>query len=435
MHLHPQWMKTFLTKQMNDYQIHLYLDRAYKQVIPDHLKSEIALQGGDIDPDKARVAFCGFLFKGKDTYVFLPRGSSLKQNDLTNVDLARLLFQCLSKYCRANESFLQKEGKSTVVGNPQILPLIVEILNDYKVNGIYTSENAFNRRGFQGKTDWKKTIGNVEPHIDGEEIIYPHFINRFTNSYFSNEVTKIHYSILEAIQDRFGWLLPDTERLKFNSNNRVSIRNADVGIIKAELRGVFNDAKIHTLKMLLRFLEDDFNVGNTEAVSYGFSDFQYVWEHMLRNVLSPTHVFADMPLPAYRESSGREIRVGQKGQRVDIFLYESDIKEACVIDAKYYDGSSVDRAPGWPDLVKQFFYAKSLTAGGLRHEVSTVKNYFIFPGISGEASPEMAYVIDSTGRLDSEFPPIKCLHVSPELIIKSYVSSKPFLSLRQKLFN
>ena len=94
-------------------------------------------------------------------------------------------------------------------------------------------------------------------------------------------------------------------------------------------------------------------------------------------------------MPVYRERSGREIAKPQKGQRVDIFLYELSSKEVCVIDAKYYDGSSLDHAPGWPDLVKQFFYAKSLTAGNLKHEVTAVRNYFIFPGIACDASPDM----------------------------------------------
>lgn len=428
-------MKAHLTNQMNNYHVHLHLDRSFKQAIPDHLKSEIALQGSDIDSDRARVSFCGFVFKGRDTYVFMPRGSTLGEGNFNAIDLARMLFQCLTKYCRANESFLQKEGRSIVVGNPQILPLIVEILNDYKANGIYTSENSFNRRGFQGKTDWKKTIGEIEPHIEDNEIVYPQFINRFTNAFHSNEVTKIHHSILGAIQERFGWLLPDSDRLNLRFANRALVPSADIGVIKAELRGVFNDAKIHTLKMLIQFLEDDFNVGSNESISYGFSDFQYVWEHMLKNVLSPTYAFSDLPIPAYRDRSGKEVKVGQKGQRVDIFLYDPAYKKACVVDAKYYDGSSIDRAPGWPDLVKQFFYAKSLTAGNLRHEVSVVKNYFIFPGISTATSPELAYVVDSSGALNVEFPPIKCLHVSPEQIIKSYISSKPLQDLRQELFN
>jgi hypothetical protein len=422
-------------EQMNSDFIHINLDRSYKQTIPDNIKSEIALQIGNVDPDRAKIAFCGFLFKGSEAYVFMPRGSNIKDGALTNLDQARLLFQCLTKYCRTNESFLQKEGKSTLVGNPQILPLIAEILNDYKANGIYTSENSFTRRGFQGKTDWKKTIGGVSPHIEDEEVIYPHFINSFTNSFFSNEVTKIHYSILQAIKVRFGWLLPDLDSFTFGQNTRVSNRSADIGIIKSELMGVYNDSKIHTLKMLLRFMENDFHSGKAESVSYGFSDFQYVWEHMLRSVLSPTHAFSDMPMPAYREKSGRETPKPQKGQRVDIFLYEQSAKEVCVIDAKYYDGSSVDHAPGWPDLVKQFFYAKSLTAGNLKHEVTTVRNYFIFPGIARDASPDIVSVIDTSGHLDSDFPPIKCLHLPPEQIISSYISNKPLVELRRQLFN
>ncbi len=428
-------MRQLLMKQMNSDLIHIHLDRSYKQTIPDNLKNEIALQIGDIDPDRAKIAFCGFLFKGKEAYVFMPRGSSIKGSTLSNMEQARLLFQCLTKYCRANESFLQKEGKSTLVGNPQILPLIVEILNDYKTNGIYTSENSFIRKGFQGKTDWKKTIGTINPHIENEEIIYPHFINRFTNSFFANEITKIHYSILHTIQMRFGWLLPDIENFTFNQNNRISNYSTDIGIIKSELIRVYNDSKLHTLKILLRFMENDFNLGKTESVSYGFSDFQYVWEHMLRSVLTPTHVFSDMPVPNYREKSGREIRRDQKGQRVDIFLYEPVIKEACVVDAKYYDGSSTDHAPGWPDLVKQFFYAKSLTAGNLKHEVNSVKNYFIFPGASCDTSPDLVSVVDSSGHLNSEFPPIKCIHVRPEQVIRSYISNKPYLELREELFN
>lgn len=420
---------------MNNDLIHIHLDRSFKQTIPDSLRSEIALQIGDIDPDRAKIAFCGFLFKGNEAYVFMPRGSSINDGTLTNIEQARLLFQCLTKYCRTNESFLQKEGKSTLVGNPQILLLIAEILNDYKANGIYTSENSYTRRGFQGKTDWKKTIESVNPHMEDEEVIYPHFINRFTNSFFCNEVTKIHYSILQTIKMRFGWLLPEPESFTFGQNTRVSNRSADIGILKSELICVYNDSKIHTLKMLLRFMENDFNSGETGSVSYGFSDFQYVWEHMLRSVLSPTHAFSDMPVPAYREKSGREIRKDQKGQRVDIFLYEPAGKEACVVDAKYYDGSSTDHAPGWPDLVKQFFYAKSLTAGNLKHEVSSVKNYFIFPGLSRDASPDLVSVVDSSGHLDSEFPPFKCMHVSPEQIIKSYVSNKPLVDLRRQLFN
>jgi len=420
---------------MNSDFIHLYLDRSYKHLIPENVKQEISIQIGDSEPDRSKLSFCGFVFKDHEVHVFMPRGCNITETSFTNIELARLLFKCLSKYCRRQESFLQKEGKSLVIGNSQILPLILEILNDYKKNGIYTCENSFYRKGFQGKTDWNKTLNSVKPHIQDEEIIYPHFINRFTNSFFVNEVTKIHYSILMVIKNRFGWLLPEIDGFFFNQRNRISDASFDIGIIKAELQSVFDDSKLHTLRLLLRFLENDFKSGESDSITYGFSDFQYVWEDMLRTVLSPTHTFADLPVPTYQEFSGKLIAKPQKGQRLDILLYEYKVKKVCVIDAKYYDGSSIDSAPGWPDLVKQFFYAKSLTAASLKTEVISVKNYFIFPGVPKNTSPETIFVDSSKGHLNTDFPPIKCLHVSPEKIIESYISNMPNVELRNELFS
>jgi hypothetical protein len=154
---------------------------------------------------------------------------------------------------------------------------------------------------------------------------------------------------------------------------------------------------------------------------------------MLREVLSPTHTFSDMPTPTYENYEGKIFRKEQKGQRVDIFLYDTDEKSACVVDAKYYDASTTASAPGWPDLVKQFFYAKSITAGALNKQVDHVNNFFIFPGTEINASPKQAFVTDTSGRLDHVFPPINCLMLSPEIVISAYVNSKPLADLRKKL--
>lgn len=416
--------------------VKVYLDRSYKQYIPDFLKDEITKQAGDIEQDRSRIAFCGFVLRGNEVHVFMPRGTDLNAASSNPTDKAKLLFKCLTKYCRTNESFLQRDGKNTVVGNPQILPLITEIVEDFKRNGLYTSENFFHRKGFQGKTNWKKTVGSIMPFIEDDKVIYPHLVNRFNNSYVSNEITRIHASAITLINEKFGWLLSSPREInKFKEERNSRNKLFDIGLIKAELLNVFSDSKIYTLKNLLRLLESDFSNGKADSLSYGFSDFQYVWEHMLRHALSPTHAFNDMPAPAYLDRAGKEFRKDQKGQRVDIFLYEPSSKKACVIDAKYYDASNTERAPGWPDLVKQFFYAKSLTAGNLKTNVTNVTNYFIFPGDALESSPASAYVIDSSGRLDHEFPPIQCLLINPELIINSYVSNSPLAYLREELFN
>jgi hypothetical protein len=413
--------------------IQIYVDRTYLQSIPDRLKIEIARQIGDVEVEKNKIAFCGFVLHRNEIFVFMPRGHAIHESQHTAEETARLLFLCLTKYCRTSESFLQREGKSTVVGNPQVLPLISEILSDYKLNGLYTSENYFMRKGFQGKTDWKKTIKSVHPLLDDDQIVYPHFISKFKDNLFANEITEIHKWILSSIVERFGWLIGPSAKLDFAKPNLLTNTNFNSKLIKVELQKVFADSKIHTLQMLLRFLEDDLSQGQSDYLSFGFKDFQHVWEQMLKQVLNPIHTFTDMPTPTYEDVEGRTFRKEQKGQRVDIFLYDANEKTACVIDAKYYDASSTANAPGWPDLVKQFFYAKSLTAGALNKQVEHVKNCFIFPGTENNASPKKAFVTDTTGRLDHVFPPIECLMLNPELVIDSYVNNIPLSDFRQKL--
>lgn len=413
--------------------IQIYVDRTNSQSIPDRLKAEIARQIGDVEVEKNNIAFCGFVMHGNETFVFMPRGHVIPESQYTAEETARLLFLCLTKYCRTSESFLQREGKSTIVGNPQVLPLIAEILRDYKLNGLYTSENYFIRKGFQGKTDWKKTIKSVHPLLDDDQIVYPHFINKFKDTLYANEITEIHKWILSCIVERFGWLIGSSAKLDFAIPNLLTNTNFKSKLIKVELQKVFSDSKIHTLQMLLRYLDDDLSHGQNDYLSFGFKDFQHVWEQMLKQVLNPTHTFTDMPTPTYEDFEGRIFRKEQKGQRIDIFLYDPKEKTACVIDAKYYDASSTANAPGWPDLVKQFFYAKSLTAGALNKQVEHVKNCFIFPGTENNASPKRVFVTDTSGRLDHVFAPIECLMLSPEVVIDSYVNNKPLSDLRNKL--
>lgn len=415
--------------------VRIYVDRSYAQTIPEKLRTEIYRQVGDVEEEKSKIPFCGFILHGRETSVFMPRGHVVSISNHSAQDLARLLFQCLTKYCRASESFLQREGKASVVGNPQVLALITEIIQDYKLNGLYTSERYFHRKGFHGKTDWKKTINSVNPHLNGHEIFYPHFINKFKDNLHSNEITEIHKWVLSCIVERFGWLLSASLKLDFAKPNLSTNTQFSSRLIRVELQSVFSDSKIHTLQMLLKYLDDDLNTFQSDYLSFGFKDFQHVWEQMLKQVLTPTHNFIDMPTPTYEEFGGRTVRKEQKGQRVDIFLYDAAAKTACVVDAKYYDASSTDKAPGWPDLVKQFFYAKSLTAGALNKQVKKVNNCFIFPGVANNSSPKSVFVKDSTGRLDNVFPPIECHLLSPVVVLDSYVNEKPLRDLRRKLLH
>ncbi|WP_178306498.1 LlaJI family restriction endonuclease [Vibrio algicola] len=102
--------------------------------------------------------------------------------------------------------------------------------------------------------------------------------------------------------------------------------------------------------------------------------------------------------------------MAQKGQRIDTLLKSEDGQHYAVVDAKYYGAQSPNTAPGWSDLVKQFFYVNAVeeVAG------STVKvtNHFIFPG--SKSKLKAAYVAHRNKSISSEndclsnYPPIHC---------------------------
>lgn len=250
--------------------IQIYVDRTYSQSIPDRLKIEIARQIGDAEIEKNKITFCGFVMNGNETFVFMPRGHVIPESRYTAEETARLLFLCLTKYCRTSESFLQREGKSTIVGNPQLLPLISEIFRDYKLNGLYASENHFFRKGFTGKTNWNKTIKSVNTLLDDDQIVYPHFINKFKDNLYANEITEIHKWILSCIAERFGWLLGTSAKLDFAKPSLLTSNDLKSRLLKVELQKVFSDSKIHTLHMLLRYLEENPSHGQNDYLSFGF---------------------------------------------------------------------------------------------------------------------------------------------------------------------
>ena len=416
----------------------IYFDGAYFSAVPDSVRNEIAKYSKQKDVDSGRISFCGFVYEDESFHLFLPKGSEKVVNFQDALGRARLLFGALEKYYRSDESFLNRDGKSSLAGDPQIFPLIKDILKDFNLNGFYTNSSYYKKRGHTGKTDWPSTIKKLIPYLSDNNVIYPDFINRLPDHRTSSEITSIHEWVLQDISRKFGWLFANTPLEIIPINTKKSLLNfsKSIHLIKNEMRIVYSESKIYTLKNLLRYLEKDLVSGDKGAVAYGFNDFQWVWEHMLKRVLEPTANF-NMPYPAYLDSSEKIIPMIRKGQRVDIFLHDEDSKRGCVVDAKYYIASNPSNAPGWPDLVKQFFYAKSLLAGSVNTSVKYVQNYFIFPGKPSAETPLEAFVLDKDGktRLDNDFPPIACCFVNPDEVLNSYVSGTVLISLRNRLLD
>ena len=112
--------------------------------------------------------------------------------------------------------------------------------------------------------------------------------------------------------------------------------------------------------------------------------------------------------------------------RLDVFIKN---KNSCwVIDSKYYTATGAHDAPGWSDLVKQFFYIKAVKL--IYPELKSIKNIFIFPGITNPLSTiQMVYREESIDekklvKLSEDFIPIECLYLDPNDVMEKYLNSK-----------
>ncbi len=101
---------------------------------------------------------------------------------------------------------------------------------------------------------------------------------------------------------------------------------------------------------------------------------------------------------------------------------ESGALRSWIRDAKYYEASTVANAPGWPDLVKQFYYADAVKK--ISGDKASITNHFIFPGScnylkSAHVAPRESEV-KSELECYTDYPKIHCHYLEPELLVKKY---------------
>ncbi|WP_200856300.1 LlaJI family restriction endonuclease, partial [Klebsiella pneumoniae] len=140
---------------------------------------------------------------------------------------------------------------------------------------------------------------------------------------------------------------------------------------------------------------------------------------MLKNIFHDVDLKINslLPIPQYQFSGPIELTEisAQKGMRLDIFI--KDENRCWVIDSKYYTATGATDAPGWSDLVKQFFYIKAIKL--IYPELKEIKNIFIFPGVTNLISKiQMTYrdeskEVEKLVKLTEDFVPIECLYLDP----------------------
>jgi len=416
------------------WKISLYKDRDYIGSLPLATQSLIKKQklltsGGQ------NVSYVGLLFQENSVDVFLPRNSNIDVLQCDKIRLASLVLNAVELYGRSFNSPLTLEDVEleNQMGGVS-LSLISELLEDYRKNGIYAKRKAISTLN-SGKPNWSKTISKSIAYPNNSNHIYldVHSSKKVTQSLC--EVAKIHFMIVSEICKRFSVFLIGNElQVKEHDISAPSIASlkGQIHTLESELRITYSERDIWLIKSLISYLKKVKGKSDSSMV-IGIKHFHTVWEFMLsKTLINTVNLNKILPIPSYKTHDGKVVSVPLKGQRLDIVLKSPDTNHYAVVDAKYYSAGSVSSAPGWPDLVKQFFYAKSLKE--IMPDAS-VNNAFVFPASAGPLRSAHMQNRQSAQLLDDEYGVIDCFYIDPVEVMYQFVNNHRLVELSNNILS
>lgn len=389
---------------------------------------------GLIAPDHKRVRFCGIFSWDKGTAIFLPANSNLNQNPMLS---AHWLLHTLDRYYKDKDTGIAgTEGNSLIGGG--LLSLVLSLFEDYEQHGLYIRRSKLYTVN-QGKTNWSKTISRHTPFPSDSAPLYLELESSRTRYVSDCETARIHAAVIRGIKKQFGVLLHGKSVLADSSLEKMPLPSGDddgqISYLNRELYLSYSERDINLIKLLKRYLEQN-NGSVTNSMIIGTRHFQNVWERMLDDVLSGEYKFnRKLPVPYYQTNDSFH-EVASKGQRTDTVLKNDDGTKYAVVDAKYYRALNPADTPGWPDLVKQFFYQKAVQK--VVDSNSIVSTHFVFPGTkkvlySAQVSHRGQHLKSELAK-DEEYPVIHCHYCDPETLMEAYINRNQLNHLRDEIF-
>lgn len=418
--------------------LNVFLDRSPSATLPKEL-SEYLKSMNLIEDSDGRVSFCGMLMLQNEISIFLPRSSIHETMSRTEkIEIASTTLKAVEKYGRAKATKVElRDENDGAIGLSQ-LSLIRGILEDFVNYGIYTRRKVI-RSINNAKPDWGRTIsrsiaavgkGGVPVYLD------IHSLNKRT--FTDSEVSSIHANIVRHLDKNFSWVLTGRDGLlapELNDYPEPSTAKAyQIYVLQRELQQTYADRDIRLLKLLIKYLKEEQGTEESTFIT-GLKSFHFAWEFMLKQVLSDViEVNNLLPAPCYIDHTGKVLSANEKSMRTDIVVLDQTTDTYTVLDAKYYAATSPENAPGWGDLVKQFFYAKALKS---LYPKANIKNIFVFPGTATYL--KQARVRDRTilptHFYDEDFPAVECIYVCPLAVINHFAAGRKFTALNKEVLS
>lgn len=382
-------------------------------------------------PEQGRLDFCGMVMQADRTDIFLPRNSGNVPDSAAKSEGAALM-RAIHKYAQKRDRTTFSDGAAERILGNSFLSLAFTLLTDFSEHGLYvrrTSQQKIN----SGKTDWKKTLGRLPGYPAANSMIYPDTVGRKTTPHHDDDISRIHAAVIRQVNQRAGWIVFDRsstiEAELVSVNPPAGDLHTWKALVKRELVTRYADREIRLMKSLLAWLEQETGASNCSLV-VGINKFHGMWEHMIDTcMLNKFDINHKLAKPSYLINGAYQVAV-QKGGRTDTVLSDADNRVFAIIDAKYYGADNLANLPGWPDIVKQFFYAHALKD---IYPDAAINNTFIFPGSGGPVESVHLQAPETGIRLDQDYPPIQCRYLSPLVLIEHYNTGKKLRTLSGEL--
>ncbi|MGP2517604.1 LlaJI family restriction endonuclease [Yersinia sp. 2545 StPb PI] len=414
--------------------LQFFTDRLPIGQLPEDLSIKMRKQGL-IAPDHHRIRFCGLFSWCGGTAVFLPVNSNTKhQPELS----AYYLLQTLNRYYSDKLIGIQDTNGDSLIG-VSLLSLSISIYEDYITNGLYVRRNKFHSIN-RGKVNWSRTVSRHIPFPSETATVYLDLESSQMRYVSDCETARIHAAVIRDITIKLGVLLYGEEMVSDMKLKILPMPSGDtetqLAYLNRELSMSYSDRDITLIKSLEYYINDTQGSDDSTLI-IGTRHFHNIWEAMLHKALLGEKRFNQkLPVPYYLQD-GIYHEVAEKGQRTDTIISNNTNQNFAVVDAKYYTASTPKDAPGWPDLVKQFFYEKAVRS--VVGEYASVTTHFVFPGknkklISAHVGKRGQGRI---GLLDKNagYPVIHCHYYDPVALMESYVNHKSLPELKEQILN
>lgn len=386
------------------------------------LAAELRIQDQGKTLSKETVHFCGLVCSNSArSYVFVPRKAQ-RDSALENQHVARATMKVLAKYGQDTRDRIGVSPSED--GTIGLISTVRELVTDFQEYGIFSERVRYTTRN-SGKYNWARTVARELAMVSqNSNIVYPNIISSRSLNAHDSILAQIQVAVLLEITEHHGWwleglygreaelrgyALPDFSRFFWSKR------------LRAILPNLFAQRAIRLVHSLILYLEENPRQNDGPKL-YGVEDFHVVWERMLREVLPGVEQGwnSRLPKPAFRHATTGQLFVQERGMQTDIVIRNGAALK--VIDAKYYDATTLSNSPGWPDIVKQLFYdlaLKSATADEVR------TGSFVFPAKQHGEGPFTQVSIVGRDQLPVDgFPTINCIYLSIVEIMELYLEKR-----------